>query len=427
MSIALDVAGAIASEGIAIEPGPHGVPMAVPEDEAGFARVLRRASDAGARVVPLGLGSRLGSLRPETRERGCDLYLSTRSLRAVVAYEPGDGTLTAQAGCRMAELARTVLGGGHRLTPDVDEPERTTLGGAIAGATSGCDRERYGPVRHHVLGLRVALADGTIARSGGRRVKNVTGFDLHRLHCGARGTLGVILEASLRLFPEPEAERALVMHCSDLEAALAGAALLREARLIPLATVVEDCFDPVSARLHVILAGRRRQLELDAARARERLAALSGSREPVEELDDAAARAHHRALFDRSGQPGRPPALCVTTQPSAVLDATLSLHAALATSRIEARVLVQPAVATIAVFLARDETGERELLELVRDLRSRLSPIHAPLEALAVPLAVHESLAPRRSSGPEWDWMERVRAALDPRGTLSSPLFPSRS
>ena len=129
----------------------------------------------------------------------------------------------------MAALAETVHAGGHHLTPDVPRPAESTLGGVVAAGQSGHDRVRYGPVRHHVLGVEVALADGSVVRSGGRLVKNVTGFDLHRLHCGAEGSLGILLGASMRLFPRPERTVLLASVPTDAQAASAASlALLDE-------------------------------------------------------------------------------------------------------------------------------------------------------------------------------------------------------
>ncbi len=416
-------ARSLARVGMAIEEGPGGVPLVRPPDEAGVAHVLARATIEGRRVLPIGMGAHLDATRPGELAGGCDLLLSTSALRAIVAYEPGDGTLTAQAGCTLADLTATVRAGGHRLTPDVARPERATIGGVVASGSSGFDRERYGPVRHHVLGLRVALADGTITKSGGRLVKNVTGFDLHRLHCGARGTLGVILEASLRLFPEPEEERALVARCPDLESALEAASRVRSVRFAPLATVVEERSEAEGATLHLFLAGRRRQIVHDAARAR----AMLGD---AEELDDARARAHRRRVFDLAGCRGEAherPALRVATQPSLVQPVLRVLRAALAAAHVEASLVIQPAVATFELFVPQASTREGELVPLARALSRELAPLHAELSAHAAPPSVHAELAPARSDGLAWDWMERVRATLDPGATLSCSTFPGRA
>jgi FAD/FMN-containing dehydrogenase len=172
------------------------LPLAEPQDEAQLCALLRLATREKLRVLPLGLGS---------ASRPADFALTTRSLAGVVEYEPDEGVITARAGTTLAELRTLTARERHWLTPFVAREGHCTLGGVLSAGQSGLDRLRFGPLRHHVLGMRVALGDGTIVKSGGRLVKNVTGYDMHRLYTGAQGSLCVVLEASLRLFPAPRA------------------------------------------------------------------------------------------------------------------------------------------------------------------------------------------------------------------------------
>lgn len=172
------------------------LPLAEPQDEAQLCALLRLAAREKLRVQPLGLGA---------ADRAADFALTTRALAGIVEYEPDEGVITARAGTTLAELRARTARERHWLTPFVAREEENTLGGAISAGQSGLDRLRFGPLRHHVLGMRVALGDGMVVKSGGRLVKNVTGYDMHRLYTGARGSLCVVLEASLRLFPAPRA------------------------------------------------------------------------------------------------------------------------------------------------------------------------------------------------------------------------------
>jgi FAD/FMN-containing dehydrogenase len=130
-------------------------------------------------------------------------------LNRVLEYSPEDMTVTVQSGITLAalqtELAR------HRQWLPVDPPRahETTVHDLLAHDLNGPRRFGYGTVREHLLGLRVALADGRIIRSGGKVVKNVAGYDLAKLFIGAHGSLGVILEATFKLRPLSEAERFL--------------------------------------------------------------------------------------------------------------------------------------------------------------------------------------------------------------------------
>ncbi|MCB9916212.1 MAG: FAD-binding oxidoreductase [Planctomycetes bacterium] len=267
-----------------VAPAAHlgGLPVASPADEAEARALIELARADGLRLAPLGCGSKLAWAPPPAR---VDALLGTRRLAGVVEFVPGDGTLTARCGSTMAELAALVRAEGLELTPDVPRPERATLGGTLAAGASGPDRTRHGAGRLHVLGTRALLASGEVAKSGGRLVKNVTGYDLHRLYCGSFGSLALLLEASLRLFPAPEARRAAGFALDELGAALELARALHAARLPLRALTVTNARD-AAWWVHVELVGRAAQLERDLAR----VAAL---RAPDEVLhgDDAAARA----------------------------------------------------------------------------------------------------------------------------------------
>ena len=408
------------------EPRHAALSVESPIDEGEVSLLLRAAARDNRRVAPIGLGSELPYLRPEigatrTRTSGTevDSLITTRKLNQVVAYEPGDGTLTAQAGCTMQTLADAVAAGGHRLTPDLPRAGERSLGGVLAGGLSGPDRLRFGPLRHHVLGMRVAMADGTIAKSGGRLVKNVTGFDLHRLYCGSRGTLAVILEASLRLFPEPEAERVLVATLDDTASALKAAGGLRHLPLRPLAILV-DATDLASApRLAVVLAGRTRQVEVDAATLRGRL--------PIDEDHQASDAGRERGrLFDRCGLGSDPSSLFVLCPPSRTVDTFDLLRARLSPLGFEGRIFVQPGVARFDVWIDTPKVSPPELANLLRALARDSSAQGARLGARSLPPSVHAALAARSSELPGSAWMEGLQKALDPAAVLASPWFPTR-
>lgn len=197
------------------------VPLVVakPADVEGVSAVLGVASELGATVVPWGGGSRMAIGLPLRR---CDVVLSMERLRGVLAYDPADLTVSVQAGATHGELAQTLAASGQMLPLDVPLPGRATLGGTLATGTAGLRRAFYGSPRDVVLGLRVVDARGTVLKTGGRVVKNVTGYDMGKLYIGALGTLGVIVEVNLKLTPLPEAEGTVVgifEHAGDAFAA----------------------------------------------------------------------------------------------------------------------------------------------------------------------------------------------------------------
>ena len=218
-TLGLDAARQVDPAGYAMSGrAPRAALKPITREEVGEA--LRAASSDGIGVVPWGGGVALA--REEAPGR-YDLALDLRALDRIVEFEPEDLTLTAECGITIEALRTAVRARGLDLPLEAAEAWGATLGGVLAANASGARRLAIGAPRDRILGARFALGDGTIARSGGKVVKNVAGYGIHRLLCGSRGGIGVILEASLKLLPAPETRAAMVF---ALEAAqLADAAL----------------------------------------------------------------------------------------------------------------------------------------------------------------------------------------------------------
>jgi glycolate oxidase FAD binding subunit len=144
---------------------------------------------------------------------GGETVLSTRRLARILEHEPGDLTCIVEAGLRLSELQAALA--PHRQFLALDPPGDPTLGACLAGDLSGPRRHRYGAMRDLVIGVTVVLADGTVASSGGRVVKNVAGYDLGKLFSGSRGRLGLVARLALRLHPRPAAEATVVAETDD--------------------------------------------------------------------------------------------------------------------------------------------------------------------------------------------------------------------
>ena len=358
------------------------LPLAAPETEAALVDIIRSAHHAALKVLPIGTGSRLGGAF------GCDadLLISTRNLSGVIAYEPGDGTITALAGTRMSELAACVKEGGHRLTPDIPRPETATLGGVLADGFSGGDRLRFGPTRHHVLGMRVLMSDGTITKSGGRLVKNVTGFELHRLYAGSAGSLCIILEASMRLFPAPLERSFGSLTCSSLQEALRLSTALSAAPLDPT-TVSLSAFKD-GWLLSLTLDGRPERVTRERALATERAPDLEWTQGPE-------AEAAHIQRRDSAPAEADAVLLRIGARPSRVQSLLEAIEALAPGSRY----LAHPTAGALTLEL----TDELEPTSLVRSLREMGA-------AVRVRGANDESSKPRNTAGLE----SRLQRALDP-------------
>ncbi len=170
------------------------------------AAVVQAADARGWSVVPRGGGGGMAGGAAPSR---CDLVLDLTGLDRVIEHVPGDLVVAVEAGVTLAALQdRLGPAGRQRLMLDAPPPPRgpaPTLGGLVAAAAAGPRRHRYGTPRDLLLGARFVLADGTVARTGGRVVKNVAGYDLCKLLVGSRGTLAVVVELTLKLHPAPAA------------------------------------------------------------------------------------------------------------------------------------------------------------------------------------------------------------------------------
>ncbi len=171
-----------------------------PESEQEVARLLRDAAHAGRAVIPVG-GRRL--LGMGNRPERFDIALDMTGLDQVLERSEHDMTVSVQSGVRLDDLNRLLGETGQHLPLDPFGGPGHTIGGLLATGFSGPLRLRYGSPRDFLIGLRVALPDGTLASSGGRVVKNVSGYDLNKLHFGALGSLGVIVAATFKVFPRP--------------------------------------------------------------------------------------------------------------------------------------------------------------------------------------------------------------------------------
>lgn len=178
--------------------------VASPGSTLEAAALLRAAASHDLAVVPRGSGSRIGWGAAVTR---CDLVVDMLRMDAVAEHAAGDLVARVQAGARMNHVLGVLAAAGQEIALDV--PGAATVGGVVASGLCGPRRLRYGSPRDLLIGITVVRADGTVAKSGGKVVKNVAGYDLGKLFAGSAGTLGLITEATFRLHPLP-ASRAFV-------------------------------------------------------------------------------------------------------------------------------------------------------------------------------------------------------------------------
>src|SRR5439155_1739609 len=208
-------------------------------------------------------------------------------------YEPGDLTAIVEAGLRLSELQAVLAPHGQMLA--LDPPGDPTIGACLAGDLSGPRRHRYGAMRDLVIGVTVVLADGTIASSGGKVVKNVAGYDLGKLFSGSRGRLGLIARVALRLHPRPAASATVVVETDDLRTAWGE---IHRSQLTPSAV---DVLPP--DRIALLFEGAQAAVD-------RQVETCLGARHPDRSVwDESAARQANRRPVQFAWQPcllGRP-------------------------------------------------------------------------------------------------------------------------
>lgn len=194
--IAADLAAIVGSAHVSIAGNTIAV---VPEDTAQIASVLRFSNRAGLSVSVVGGGTKQRWGNPVYPK----IVLHTRRLNALLEHTWQDMTCTVQAGCTWSSLQNSLAQYGQFVALDPLWPDRASVGGVTATNDSGTLRLKYGSLRDLIIGMTIVLADGTIARTGGKVVKNVAGYDLHKLMIGSFGTLSVITEITFRLHSLP--------------------------------------------------------------------------------------------------------------------------------------------------------------------------------------------------------------------------------
>ncbi|MET9798813.1 FAD-binding oxidoreductase [Nocardiopsis alba] len=223
--------------------------VARPENVGALAGLLAAAREAGLTVAARGGGT---AMDWGTAPRSLDLLVETSGL-SWIDHNAGDLVVEVGAGTPTADLERVLAEAGQRLSYD---PVRSggTVGGALATGLSGPGRLLAGALRDLVIGMTVVRADGVVARSGGRVVKNVAGYDLAKLHTGGYGTLGIIVSATFRLHPRPQAVRLVNAPAPSPEAVERASAALRASTVVPSAV---ESIHPLAGppRLYVLLEG----------------------------------------------------------------------------------------------------------------------------------------------------------------------------
>jgi len=214
------------------------------DDSAALLETVRGAVEKQTPIRVLGGGSK-SSLGQSSAGHATGMVLNTRSHEGIISYDPTELVVTVRAGTVLADLTRALAERGQMLPFDPPEWPGATIGGVLACGLSGPRRPFSGSARDYVLGTRIINGQAQDLRFGGEVMKNVAGYDVSRVQIGAWGTLGVLLDISMKVLPLPELELTVQQHgkSRDLQAfarvmrkplPLSGAMLIEEDRYIRL-------------------------------------------------------------------------------------------------------------------------------------------------------------------------------------------------
>jgi glycolate oxidase FAD binding subunit len=380
-----------------IEPG-H------PEEVAG---ALKIATGAGLQVIPRGGATQMGWGNPP---RGGDLILSTHRLNRVVEHAWGDMTATVEAGCTFQRLQQTLAEHGQRLALDPLWPDQATIGGILATNDSGPLRIRFGSLRDLVIGITLALPDGTLAKSGGKVVKNVAGYDLPKLATGSLGTLGIITQAIFRLHPVPRESRTLSFSNSDSATMNALVLAIQDCNMVPTGVQVRagnSATPEVDLRFEGTAAGCEAQIE-------QTLRIASGARRIESPADVWNARS---TLWSGA----EPSVVCKFSLLPADLGTFLNLIRKVSEPLQLLWRLVAQAVGV--GYLRLEGNDISVLLNALQDLRKNLETRGGSLAILRCPLEIKSKMDVWGSTGDALALMRSIKAQFDPTAVLNPGRF----
>jgi glycolate oxidase FAD binding subunit len=382
------------------------------------ARVLALAHAERLAVAPRGSGSTLGLGWPLAR---LDMVLDCRGLGGVIDYTPEDMVLSVGAGASLGAIAARLAPHRQRLPIDPPGGQGRTIGGVLATAATGPLRFRHGAGRDLLLGVRFVQADGTLTWGGARVVKSVTGYDVPKLLAGSLGTLGVLVETTLRVHPLPPARRSWLFAFASYEAA--GAFVAR---------VLDSTVEPTRVAV----------LSADAARAAglgEMVAAVAISVESVEEAvasqgealitlgagEGSQGMVLADGFWERAGEVVLGPfVLKLAAEPRNVSHWLAAMEAAARGMGQSVAAMAEAGSGIILAALGADTDAARFRDDVLAPLRAGLVPEGGSLVVERAPAAAKAVIDPWGEVSPEaLEIMRRLKAEFDPRGVLNPGRF----
>ncbi len=409
-----------------------------------IADVLKFAATEKLAVIPCGSGTKLGIGMPPARY---DVALDLSRMNRVLAFEPRDLTLGVEPGMQFSALAATLAAEKQFLPLNPPFFHRATIGGILAADSASPLRHLYGGPRDFVLGLEFVSGDGAIAKSGGRVVKNVSGYDLHKLLIGSLGTLAIIMRANFKTFPMPPEQVVFVVAFGDAAAALDFCRTLGRS---PLGALQVDVISPDTARIFgghadgqivlpeklwcvvVSVAGNarvveRHRRELPAMATHAKASGLAALGDTPQSMKIAAALLGRVREFpalmlaaDSSATIFR-----ITALPSAMPAIAQRLGALAAEFATRTAIVLRPHGLIYFAILpsAADGVPLGKLTKIAHDVFRAMGELGAKARIEFAPTELKREVNVWGAQRPDFELMRRVKKVFDPGNALSPGRF----
>ncbi len=360
----------------------------------------------GGAVSPIGAGSKFGYGNQLNRET--DL-ISTKGLNRILAYEPDDMTISVEAGATIGSVWRELAARGQTIPIDVPEPDRETIGGLIATGLCGPRRYGSGSLRDALIGIQAAYPDATLGNAGGMVVKNVSGFDLMRMHLGAVGTLGVVVSANFKVVPAARGEATVTVERATTEQLEGDRLAVGSGRIRPVAFEARRHGDVWQEAIRI--EGRPATVDQMARELADRLGEAAT-------LSSDESEAYWRAYVSEESIPvgSNELAIQVRGKPSeaaSTLRAVLHAFASAGLAVRDVRASLGSGTVRIAATIDQDESNSAATV--ISELRrAGLSVL-----LLAAPVDVHAAVDAFGPSEATLELMRLLKRQFDPRSVLN--------
>ena len=391
-----------------------------PSSTGELCELLSVADSEELAVAPRGGGTQLGL---GNRLKRLDVVADVSRLNRVVQHNAADLTLVVEAGITLTKLREILAAEGQFLALDAPLPDRATIGGTLASGVSGPLKWQYSSARDLVIGMKVAQADGRITQSGGNVVKNVSGYDMARLHVGGLGTLGIITEVSFKLTPMPRHETTLIAKFGMVEQCLDAALGIFNSGVMPLALTVFNRAvaeriginegDSGESVLAVRLGGRPRTLR---RMENEAFFAIRERTSHVDRLEDEAGAVWSQ-LADFGYADGNESSLAARI---ALLPGSVARVISLLSQDDDPAIVAQPGYGMMSAhwFGESEDPGE-----LIRQARAYAHRVGGSLIIERAPPAIKDGLDVWDYTGGSLEVMKSLKAQYDPNGILNPNRF----